>query len=60
MVNIFRLLILIITYNPNIVHTWMYHSNLLGGISSKLLGIKNIYWSIHHDFEYSNKFNFLK
>ena len=38
----------------------MYHSNLLGGISSKLLGIKNIYWSIHHDFEYSNKFNFFE
>ena len=58
--KVFRLFILIFTYKPHIVHTWMYHSNLLGGISAKLLGIKKIYWSIHHDFEYSNKFNFFE
>jgi len=33
--------------SPDIVHTWMYHSDLLGGISAKLLGYKVI-WSIRN------------
>lgn len=38
---------LISSIKPEVVHTWMYHSNLLGGIISKLLGIKKIIWSVH-------------
>ena len=26
----------------------MYHANLLGGIISRVCGVRNIYWSIHH------------
>lgn len=52
--KIFKLLFLIIRLKPKIVHTWLYHSNLIGGLIAKLLGVKKIYWSIHHDFEYSN------
>ena len=52
----FRLINLIIKYKPQIVNTWMYHSNLIGGLAAKLTGIKKIYWSIHHDYEYSNLF----
>jgi glycosyltransferase involved in cell wall biosynthesis len=33
---------------PKIVHTWMYHANLYGGIASLLLGLQNTIWSIHH------------
>ena len=58
--KIFRLIMIIKKYNPEIVHTWLYHSNLIGGIASKLSGVKKIYWSIHHDFEYSNIFKFLE
>ncbi|KOY23213.1 hypothetical protein ACX06_13010 [Vibrio parahaemolyticus] len=41
-----KLIWLLRKIQPNIVHTWMYHSDLLGGICAKLLGINNIIWSI--------------
>ena len=52
--KVFKLLFLIIRLKPKIVHTWLYHANLIGGILAWFLGIKKIYWSIHHDFEYSD------
>ena len=52
--KIFYLLILIIRFKPRIIQTWLYHANLIGGIAAKLLGVKQIYWTIHHDFEYRN------
>lgn len=42
LINIFRKL------KPDIVHTWMYHSDLIGGMAAKLTGCKNIIWGIHH------------
>lgn len=33
---------------PNIVQTWMYHSDFLGFIAAKLAGIKNVVWGVHH------------
>jgi len=32
---------------PQIVHTWMYHSNLLGGLAAQAAGIP-VVWGIHH------------
>ena len=52
--KMFKLIQIIKRYNPEIVHTWLYHSNLIGGIASKLSGVKQIFWSIHHDFEFSD------
>ena len=52
--KIIKLYFLIIKYKPDIVHTWLYHGNLIGGIISKIAGVKKIYWSIHHDYEYTN------
>ncbi len=40
--------------NPYIIQTWMYHSDLIGGIAGKILGIRKIYWSI---LTYSTKGN---
>jgi glycosyltransferase involved in cell wall biosynthesis len=33
---------------PDIVHTWMYHSDLIGGLLAKTLTRAKIVWHIHH------------
>ncbi|SCZ67229.1 Glycosyltransferase involved in cell wall bisynthesis [Thiohalomonas denitrificans] len=33
---------------PDIVQTWLYHADLLGGLAAKLSGSRPIIWSVHH------------
>lgn len=42
----YHLLSLIRQIKPDIVHTWLYHSDLIGGVAAKLCGVKKIIWSI--------------
>jgi Glycosyltransferase Family 4 len=44
----FRLYKLIRQIRPDVVQTWMYHANLIGGLVAKLAGVKAITWGIHH------------
>lgn len=45
-VVLFKLRALLKKLQPDVVHTWMYHSDLIGGLAAYSLGIRNIIWGI--------------
>ncbi|HEY3780264.1 MAG TPA: glycosyltransferase [Fimbriimonadaceae bacterium] len=34
-------------FKPDVVQTWMYHADFLGGLASKRAGVDNIVWGLH-------------
>jgi glycosyltransferase involved in cell wall biosynthesis len=44
----FRLRKIIRDWKPDVVQTWMYHADLLGGLAAKTAGVKRIVWGIRH------------
>ena len=44
----FKIFGLVKKYKPDVVQTWMFHSDLLGGVFSRLAGVKNVVWGVHH------------
>lgn len=42
----FKLFKIIKTISPDVVQTWMYHSDLIGGIIARIAGVRKIYWGI--------------
>lgn len=42
----FRLIRQVRQLRPDIVHTWLYHADLLGGLAARLAGITAICWGI--------------
>lgn len=45
--NILGLFYFLLKNEQDVVQTWLYHANLIGGLVAKLAGIKKIYWGIH-------------
>ena len=43
----FRLLKIVKNYKPDVIQTWMYHSDLIGGLVGKILKVPVI-WNIRH------------
>ncbi len=44
----FNLIKILLRERPDVLQTWLYHSDLLGGIAGKIVGIKKIFWNIRH------------
>lgn len=42
------------TFKPDIINTWMYHSDLIGSILAISTGRKNIFWTIRNNIIKSN------
>lgn len=56
--NIKKLLLIIKKEKPLIVQTWMYHADIIGGIISKIAGIKKVVWNIRSSFLNFKKIKF--
>ncbi|MBU1613022.1 glycosyltransferase, partial [Patescibacteria group bacterium] len=46
-VKFWRLIRIIKQARPDVIQTWMYHANLIGGLAGKLAGVP-VVWGIHH------------
>jgi len=46
--SLFKLMVFINKIKPDVVQTWMYHADLIGGLAAKLSGINNIFWGVHN------------
>ncbi len=46
--SLFQLIRIIKNHHPDVVQTWMYHADLLGGCAARLVGISNIVWNIRN------------
>ena len=49
--NFLKIIQNIYIIKPDVIQTWLYVSDLIGGLIGKFLGINNIIWGIRHDIK---------
>ena len=49
---LFRLSSMLRKWRPDVVQTWLYHGDLVGGLAAKLAGRRRVVWNVRHsDFD---------
>jgi len=43
-----KLIQIIRSYKPDVIQTWLYHSDLIGGLAALLAGYSRVVWGVHH------------
>ncbi len=46
--GVWRCWLLLRSLNVNLIQTWMYHADLMGGVLGRLAGFKKIIWGVHN------------
>jgi glycosyltransferase involved in cell wall biosynthesis len=38
----------LVRYRPQIVHTWLYHADLMGGVAARMAFVPHVIWHLHN------------